>query len=172
MFGFDGEYRRRPVQSLGGASHTYDRDTAIRKAALERQKRNDLRQKVNGAVVLQSYARSFIHRQRLKRAEREAFDAYLYAHRDRVIEDESLSFLLRRLSFFYSSRVPKDSERLVSVHYNIHKSIKCLYVYYVSSRLTSASKFCAIQHVCCNSQPTILSGYYGFASYWMHALCS
>lgn len=115
MFGFDGEYRRRPVQSLGGASHTCDRDTAIRKAALERQKRNELRQKANGAVVLQSYARSFIHRQRRKRAEREAFDAYLHAHRDRVTEDESLCFLLRRLSFFYSSRVAKDSERLIEI---------------------------------------------------------
>ncbi|KAM8713192.1 hypothetical protein ACLKA7_013494 [Drosophila subpalustris] len=115
MFGFDGEYRRRPAQSLGGASHICDRDTAIRKAALERQKRNELRQKANGAVVLQSYARSFIHRQRRKRAEREAFDAYLHAHRDRVTEDESLCFLLRRLSFFYSSRVARDSERLIEI---------------------------------------------------------
>lgn len=114
MFGFDGEYRRRPVQSLGGASHTCDRDTVIRKAALERQKRNELRQKVNGAVVLQSYARSFIHRQRRKRAEREAFDAYLLAHKDHMTEDDSLTFLLRRLNFFYSSRDAKDSERLVS----------------------------------------------------------
>ncbi|KAH8403751.1 hypothetical protein KR215_002236 [Drosophila sulfurigaster] len=115
MFGFDGEYRRRPVQSLGGASHTCDRDTAIRKAALERQKRNELRQKANGAVVLQSYARSFIHRQRRKRAEREAFDAYLQLHRDRVNEDESMCFLLRRLSFFYSSRVAMDSGRLIEI---------------------------------------------------------
>ncbi|KAH8284660.1 hypothetical protein KR018_011151 [Drosophila ironensis] len=115
MFGFDGEYRRRPVQSLGGASHTCDRDTVIRKAAQERQKRNELRQKANGAVVLQSYARSFIHRQRRKRAEREAFDAYLLAHKDRLTEDESLSFLLRRLNFFYNSRDVKDGERLIEI---------------------------------------------------------
>ncbi|XP_043645580.1 ubiquitin-protein ligase E3C [Drosophila teissieri] len=115
MFGFDGEYRRRPVQSLGGASHTCDRDTVIRKAALERQKRNELRQKENGAVLLQSYARSFIHRQRRKRAEREAFDVYLMGHKDRIVEDESLTFLLRRLNFFYSSREAKDSERLIEV---------------------------------------------------------
>ncbi|TDG42604.1 hypothetical protein AWZ03_010965 [Drosophila navojoa] len=115
MFGFDGEYRRRPVQSLGGASQTCDRDTAIRKAALERQKRNELRQKTHGAVVLQSYARSFIHRQRRKRAEREAFDAYFQTHRDRFTEDVSLCFLLRRLNFFYSNRVAKDGDRLVEV---------------------------------------------------------
>ncbi|XP_052838360.1 ubiquitin-protein ligase E3C [Drosophila gunungcola] len=115
MFGFDGEYRRRPVQSLGGASHTCDRDTVIRKAAQERQKRNELRQKENGAVVLQSYARSFIHRQRRKRAEREAFDGYLMAHKDRMAEDESLTFLLRRLNFFYSSREARDGERLIEV---------------------------------------------------------
>ncbi|XP_030375441.1 ubiquitin-protein ligase E3C [Scaptodrosophila lebanonensis] len=122
MFGFDGEYRRRPVQSLGGASHTCDRDTVIRKAAQERQKRNELRQKANGAVVLQSYARSFIYRQRRKRAEREAFDAYLHAHRDRMIEDDSLSFLMRRLNFFYSCRVAKDSERLIDICQQILRS--------------------------------------------------
>ncbi|KAH8253412.1 hypothetical protein KR032_005476 [Drosophila birchii] len=115
MFGFDGEYRRRPVQSLGGASHTCDRDTVIRKAAQERQKRNELRQKENGAVVLQSYARSFIHRQRAKRAEREAFDAFLLARKDSITEDESLTFVLRRLNFFYSSREAKDAERLIEV---------------------------------------------------------
>ncbi|XP_034651048.1 ubiquitin-protein ligase E3C [Drosophila subobscura] len=122
MFGFDGEYRRRPVQSLGGASHTHDRETVIRKAAEERQKRNELRQKANGAVVLQSYARSFIHRQRRKRAEREAFDVYLQAHRHRLTEDENLNFLLRRLNFFYSSREAKDGERLIEVCQQILRS--------------------------------------------------
>ncbi|XP_067628842.1 ubiquitin-protein ligase E3C [Eurosta solidaginis] len=115
MFGFDGDYRRRPVQSLGGASQTCDRDTIIRKAQQERQKRNELRLQNNGALVLQSYTRSFIHRQRRKRMEREAFDDYLRTHRERVVEDECLGYLLRRLIFFYSNRESKDGERLIEV---------------------------------------------------------
>uniref|UniRef100_A0A0A1XNT7 Ubiquitin-protein ligase E3C n=1 Tax=Zeugodacus cucurbitae TaxID=28588 RepID=A0A0A1XNT7_ZEUCU len=115
MFGFDGDYRRRPVQSLGGASQSCDRETIIRKAQQERQKRNELRRQNNGAIVLQSYTRSFIHRQRRKRLEREAFDEFLRTHRDRVIEDECLGYLLRRLLFFYTSRESKDGERLIEV---------------------------------------------------------
>lgn len=117
MFGFDGDYRRRPVQSLGGASQSCDRETIIRKAQQERQKRNELRRQNNGAIVLQSYTRSFIHRQRRKRLEREAFDDFLRTHRDRVIEDECLGYLLRRLLFFYTKRESKDGERLVSIRY-------------------------------------------------------
>lgn len=150
MFGFDGEYRRRPVQSLGGASHTCDRDTVIRKAAQERQKRNELRQKENGAVVLQSYARSFIHRQRRKRAEREAFDAFLLARKNSITEDESLTFLLRRLNFFYSSREAKDGERLVSALWELKvfpSKPRSLYLSLPRSRC--ASKSCDSRVACC-----------------------
>ncbi|XP_053963123.1 ubiquitin-protein ligase E3C [Anastrepha ludens] len=115
MFGFDGDYRRRPVQSLGGASQTCDRETVIRKAQKERQKRNELRLQNNGAIVLQSYTRSFLHRQHRKRLEREAFDDFLRTHRERVVENECLGYLLRRLLFFYSSKESKDGDRLIEV---------------------------------------------------------
>ncbi|XP_017478556.1 PREDICTED: ubiquitin-protein ligase E3C [Rhagoletis zephyria] len=115
MFGFDGDYRRRPVQSLGGASQSSDRETIIRKAQHERQKRNEMRLQNNGAVVLQSHTRSFIHRQRRKRLERELFDDFLRTHRERVVDDDCLSYLLRRLLFFYTSRETKDGKRLIDV---------------------------------------------------------
>jgi len=120
----------------------------IRKAAQERQKRNELRQKENGAVLLQSYARSFIHRQRRKRAEREAFDGYLMAHKNRIAEDESLTFLLRRLNFFYSSREAKDGERLV-------RSLLCILIHklmlsLIRHRSRSASRSSASLLVCCS----------------------
>lgn len=119
MFGFDGEYRRKPSQSFGGASTSSDRETIIRKAAEERYKRNQLRRENNGAIILQSYTRSFIHRQRRKRCERETFDEFLRTHRDRLNQDENLAFLLKRIIFFYNSKETKDGERLVSGGFHI-----------------------------------------------------
>lgn len=114
MFGFDGEYRRKPTQSLGGASTSSDRETIIRKAAEERLKRNQLRRENNGAIILQSHTRSFLHRQRRKRYEREQFDDFLRTHREKLQQNENLGFLLKRLIFFYNTKETKDGERLVS----------------------------------------------------------
>ncbi|KAM7341804.1 ubiquitin-protein ligase E3C [Cochliomyia hominivorax] len=122
MFGFDGEYRRKPSQSFGGASTSSDRETIIRKAAEERLKRNQLRRENNGAIVLQSYSRSFIHRQRRKRYEREMFDEFLRSHRDKLTQDENLGFLLKRIIFFYNTKVTKDGERLIEICQHVLKN--------------------------------------------------
>jgi len=39
MYSFEGEFRRRPIQSLGGASKHQQRDIFLQKTQLERQKR-------------------------------------------------------------------------------------------------------------------------------------
>ena len=39
MFSFEGEFRRKPIQSLGGASKHQQRDLFLQKTQLERQKR-------------------------------------------------------------------------------------------------------------------------------------
>ena len=39
MYSFEGEYRRKPVQSLGGASKHSQRDIFLQRTQLERQKR-------------------------------------------------------------------------------------------------------------------------------------
>uniref|UniRef100_A0A1A9WVS9 HECT-type E3 ubiquitin transferase n=1 Tax=Glossina brevipalpis TaxID=37001 RepID=A0A1A9WVS9_9MUSC len=122
MFGFDGEYRRRPIQNLSGISQTSDRETIIRKAAEERLKRNQMRRETNEAIVLQSYTRSFIHRNRRKCLEREIFDEFLRSHRDKLIEEENLAFLLRRILFFYNARESRDEERLIEICQHIVRS--------------------------------------------------
>ncbi|XP_055923583.1 ubiquitin-protein ligase E3C [Eupeodes corollae] len=115
MYSFDGDYRRRPVQNLGGASQSCDRETIIKKAQIERQKRNELRKQNNGAIVLQSYTRSFILRQRQKKLERDNFDEFFKSHKDKLTEDDNLAYLLRRILFFYSNKVSKDCERLIEL---------------------------------------------------------
>ena len=39
MFSFEGEYRRKPVQSLGGVSKHQQRESLLQKAQIERTKR-------------------------------------------------------------------------------------------------------------------------------------
>lgn len=111
MFNFDGDFRRRPQQNLGGASQKSDRLTIIRKAQQERQKREDARRQQNGATVIQSSVRSFVQRQTVKRRERDRFDEYRRTCGVRNLRD--LEYLVKRIEFFYHLR--KDGERLVSI---------------------------------------------------------
>lgn len=117
MFSFDGDYRRTPVQSLGGASHNSDRETLIRKAQQERQKRAELRQQNNGATIIQSYGRSFLLRQRIKEAERQKFDTIMAAAKgaQSITDVAALEQVLRQILFFYYYRNERDGERLVGI---------------------------------------------------------
>lgn len=120
MFSFDGSYRRTPVQSLGGASRSSDRDTLIRKAQEERQKRADIRRQNNGATLIQSYARSFIMRQRVKTEQRRQFDALLATRG--ALNDDTLELTLRRILFFYYGRSRDDCLRLIQLSQYIIRS--------------------------------------------------
>lgn len=111
MFNFDGDFRRRPQQNLGGASQKSDRLTIIRKAQQERQKREDARRRQNGAIVIQSSVRSFVQRQNVKFRERKLFDEYRRTCGVRNLQD--LEYLTRRIIFFYHDRNNKDGDRLI-----------------------------------------------------------
>ncbi|XP_055627362.1 ubiquitin-protein ligase E3C [Toxorhynchites rutilus septentrionalis] len=122
MFNFDGDFRRRPQQSLGGASQKSDRLSIIRKAQQERQKREDARRQQNGVVVIQSSVRSFVQRQSVKRKERERFDEYRKRCGLRGMPD--LEFLTRRIVFFYHSKDGKDGDRLIFLCQHVIKNPK------------------------------------------------
>lgn len=57
MFHFDGSYKRSPIQNLGGSSGETDRQTLIKKAQVERKKREETRQKEVSSLKLQSFFR-------------------------------------------------------------------------------------------------------------------
>lgn len=113
MFSFDGDYKRRPQQSLGGASCNHDRDTIIRKAQEERRKRADSRRQHNGAIVVQSCVRSFLVRQRVKKWQRDMFDDF--CKQTGLTDDQQLGVLLQKLLFFYYKRNDADGDRLIFV---------------------------------------------------------
>lgn len=117
MFSFDGNYRRTPIQSLGGASRNSDRLTLIKKAAEERQKRAEIRRQNDGAIRIQSFVRSFIRRQKVKSEQRNLFDQ-LIGKKDALNED-TLQVALQRILFFYYNRSNADGERLVRIRIKI-----------------------------------------------------
>jgi ubiquitin-protein ligase E3 C len=111
MFNFDGDFRQRPQQNLGGATKSVDRNEIVRKAQHERHKRELLRTQQHSAVLIQSFIRSYLCRQKIKLCEKEQYDNYI--KRKGSIKFEDLDFLLKRLIFFYNSNTLKDGERLV-----------------------------------------------------------
>lgn len=113
MFSFDGSYKRTPSQRLGGASQTNDRETLIRRAQQERQKRAECRKQQIGAVVIQSHVRSFLVRLKYKQLAREQFDQNLQTAA--VTNDQQVEYLVKSLIFFYYIKNETDGERLVCV---------------------------------------------------------
>ncbi|KAK6171891.1 hypothetical protein SNE40_018314 [Patella caerulea] len=59
MFSFEGDFRRKPVQSLRGASKKEQKESLIKRVQDERQKREDQRQRQSSAIKIQSYYRRF-----------------------------------------------------------------------------------------------------------------
>lgn len=112
MFCFEGDYKRTPSQNLGGVSHNNDRETLIRRAQQERQKRAEIRKQHMGAVIIQSTVRSYLSRSKIKEQQRSAFDHYLQSIG--LNNPEQLEYLMQRILFFYCNKNQRDGERLVS----------------------------------------------------------
>lgn len=102
-----------------GISDT-DRETLIKRAQQERQKRAEIRKQNTGAVIIQSCARSFLTRTKCKERERCAFDNYLQM--SGLSNREQLEYLLKRILFFYYKKNQKDGERLVIFQFDRHNA--------------------------------------------------
>lgn len=113
MYNFNGDFRRRPEQNFSGQSRKPDRESVIRKAQLERLKREEARLQETSAFVIQSFFRSCHQRQTVKAIERGNFDAYSPAQNAQV-SVQQLDYLLKRFIFFYDHSRTEDGQRLVS----------------------------------------------------------
>lgn len=111
MFSFDGDYKRTPLQNLGGVSQNNDRETVIKRAQQERQKRAEIRKQNRGAITIQSAVRSYFIRKNCKEQERQFFNHYYQQYG--LTNEEHLNFLIKRILFFYDKDNVEDIERLV-----------------------------------------------------------
>lgn len=60
MFSFNGDYKRSPIQSLGGRTIETDRQTLIKNAQIERRRREEIRKKEISSLKIQNLFRFVI----------------------------------------------------------------------------------------------------------------
>merc|ERR1712156_896391 len=72
---FDGDFRRKPNVSIGGASRKLNKEELLAKAQKEREERQVVRLKNASALKIQCCFRSFTARKRAKNVMRNKFDA-------------------------------------------------------------------------------------------------
>ncbi|XP_015782602.1 ubiquitin-protein ligase E3C [Tetranychus urticae] len=74
MFSFEGNFKSKPEQRLGGASKKLTREQLIQKNAEERRQRETLRKQIHAVTKIQSVFRSYLIRKRLFNELRQQFD--------------------------------------------------------------------------------------------------
>ncbi|KAH9366661.1 hypothetical protein HPB48_019197 [Haemaphysalis longicornis] len=104
MYSFEGDFRKTPQQSLGGASKKLGLDDLLRKECPSTAESRGMPASGGSGLKIKAYARGFLSRLHLARELRQDFDAA-----SRVSCD--LGSLLRCFTFFY--RTDLDIERLV-----------------------------------------------------------
>ncbi|OQR75412.1 ubiquitin-protein ligase E3C-like, partial [Tropilaelaps mercedesae] len=111
MFSFEGEFRRRPTQALGGATRNAlsSRDELLREKHDERRRRELERKKGNSVITIQARVRGFLVRRKTAASLRQWFDEATAS----CVDVTSIGSLISRLFFFYES--PRDDERLHKV---------------------------------------------------------
>ncbi|XP_065339203.1 ubiquitin-protein ligase E3C [Cloeon dipterum] len=100
---FNGDFRRKPEQNLGGYGRSRQRDALLERVQAERAKREEQRKKLAAAIELQSFVRGCLVRERSRRAQRLEFDELVKKRPD------DLDKLVRQLLFFYKHA--EDSQR-------------------------------------------------------------
>lgn len=110
MYSFEGDYRRKPQQRLGGASVVLERDELILRARYQRQEREHQRKRYQSTLLLQACARGFTARSKEKRKHRTEYDALLKEWSRKKIPLDVLCLATKKLLFFYEDR--KDRPRL------------------------------------------------------------
>ncbi|XP_053615279.1 ubiquitin-protein ligase E3C [Plodia interpunctella] len=125
MYSFEGDFRRKPKQNLSGASaqRKTDREALILQTQQQRQKREEVRRRLNSTIKIQAYVRSYLTRKHCKQHERELFDSMFVVVNgdDQVV----LSTLIAKLLFFYNDK--QDFSRLVAVSQLLLKQWKSLF---------------------------------------------
>ncbi|XP_022110390.1 ubiquitin-protein ligase E3C-like [Acanthaster planci] len=95
MYSFEGEFKRRPVVSLRGASKKEKTSSLLQRTQDERRKREEERRRQRSATTIQSFVRGSLARHRLKAKLRKEWDAKM-GQIQQGGKDGSSSLLLNR----------------------------------------------------------------------------
>ncbi|KAK8748202.1 hypothetical protein OTU49_016370 [Cherax quadricarinatus] len=117
MWSFEGDYRRKPQQRLGGASKTknLERSELLNQLKSDREERERQRRREAAALTIQSWTRAMLSRKRTKQDLRQQFDSKLALAKVRGISDASAIKLVALLIRIFNAK--EDCERLVNMLY-------------------------------------------------------
>ncbi|XP_033636657.1 ubiquitin-protein ligase E3C-like [Asterias rubens] len=116
MYSFEGDFKRRPVVSLRGASKKEPTSSLLQRNQDERKKRQEERNKQLSATRIQSFLRGSLSRQRLKAELRRQWDVQMgrvqggSASTATSLDPDTLLALQSHLVMFFNESV--DSQRL------------------------------------------------------------
>ncbi|XP_076346418.1 ubiquitin-protein ligase E3C [Tachypleus tridentatus] len=113
MYSFEGDFRRRPQVSLGGASKKVPRDELLQRAAVERHQRELSRLRWQSAITIQAAVRGHLAREKEKAIQRKEFDGIykLCGQQSSELQTSHMvRTLIHRIGFFYSES--EDASRL------------------------------------------------------------
>lgn len=115
MFSFEGDFRRTPKVSLGGASRKEEKASLLHRTQEERRKREDERKRLKNAIIIQSYIRGYQDRKQQYAIQRGSFDHCVCQCQSgsgpQLTDSATLSQLVRQLLFFY--RLSEDRQRMI-----------------------------------------------------------
>lgn len=111
MYSFEGEFKKRPQQSLRGASKKEEKDDLLKRAQEEREKREEHRLQQENAVKIQAFYRGYIVRARQRAELRCAFDVQQSKYQKIKASAEALNSMIAQICRFYIDR--EDGPRLV-----------------------------------------------------------
>eukprot|EP00095_Tigriopus_kingsejongensis_P006661 maker-scaffold363_size195477-snap-gene-0.52 protein:Tk06661 transcript:maker-scaffold363_size195477-snap-gene-0.52-mRNA-1 annotation:"ubiquitin-protein ligase e3c" len=103
MLSFNGEFRRKPIINIRGASKVTKKADLVEQAQKERQKRENHRLESKSATVIQNGIRSYLARRAMHKHWRRQFDQYRAA--------QNFQPAWSRLSLFF--QIQSDRERLL-----------------------------------------------------------
>lgn len=115
MWSFEGDYRRKPQQRLGGASKTrnIERSDLLNQLKADREERERQRRREAAAVTLQAWARGVLSQRRTKLDLRHQYDSYLALTKAQGISEGSAIRLIALLIRIFHPQ--EDSDRLLAV---------------------------------------------------------
>ncbi|XP_071954311.1 ubiquitin-protein ligase E3C-like isoform X2 [Antedon mediterranea] len=112
MYGFNGDFRTKPIVSLRGASKKEAKEALLQRNHEERKRREESRRKVQSALKIQSFVRGCLRRNQLRQEARSQFDVCIRQLQKKNVNGDSLVLLLKKLLFFYKQKC--DGNRLVA----------------------------------------------------------
>jgi len=113
MYSFDGNFKRTPSQSLGGASRQEPKSALLERTQENRRQREEHRKRVSSAVCIQSFYRACKVREKLRCQARVEFDSLCSSIQQgsSILDcDASLARIITPLLFCYRAQL--DSTRL------------------------------------------------------------